>query len=43
VYIPPNPGSAAANVPGANVGNALMNPNSQYRTPTSPTVAGAIH
>jgi len=38
VYVPPNPGSAAANVPGANVGEALANPqNSQYRTPPPPS------
>jgi hypothetical protein len=38
VYFPPNPGSAAANMQGANVGNALANPqNSQYRTPPRPS------
>jgi hypothetical protein len=38
VYFPPNPGSAAANTPGVNVGEALANPqNNIYRTPPRST------
>jgi hypothetical protein len=41
VYIPPNPGSTVANLPGVNVGDALANPqNNQFRPPPRPSGPG---
>lgn len=44
VYLPPNPGSATADMLGSEAGNALLNPeNSQYRSPIPPTLPGGSH